>query len=291
MDQRSTPLLADQFAFTISSTSFPGVHHRARRLSRRARGAVAEHRPGLYMDLRRFWTKIFAVSFGMGVVSGVVMSYEFGTNWSGSRGVAGNVIGPLLAYEVLTAFFLEASFLGIMLFGCKRVRQRRAFRRHLHGRDRHADLHVLDSRANSWMQTPGGLTRSTDGVASCRSTGCRSSSIRPSLSPRAHGRRGLPHHRLRGRRRRRLALLPSGAAADADHALAWRLACSSLAPLQIVVGDLHGLNTLEYQPAKIAAIEGHWETENGRAADPVRAPRPEGRDATITRSRSRSSAA
>ena len=91
----------------------------------------------IYMDIALHWTKIFAVSFGMGVVSGVVLSYEFGTNWSELSRRGGNVIGPLMSYEVLTAFFLEAGFLGIMLFGWKRVPKARAFLRQLHGRARH----------------------------------------------------------------------------------------------------------------------------------------------------------
>ena len=98
----------------------------------------------IYMDIAQHWSKIFAVSFGMGVVSGVVLSYEFGTNWSELSRRGGNVIGPLMSYEVLTAFFLEAGFLGIMLFGWNRVPKARAFLRHLHGGARHRDLGVLD---------------------------------------------------------------------------------------------------------------------------------------------------
>ena len=96
------------------------------------------------MDIARHWTKIFAVSFGMGVVSGVVLSYEFGTNWSELSRRGGNVIGPLMSYEVLTAFFLEAGFLGIMLFGRKRVPKAVHFFATCHGGARHADLGLLD---------------------------------------------------------------------------------------------------------------------------------------------------
>ena len=108
-----------QFAFTVSLPHhLPGLHHRARELSRGARRPVAR-RPAasVYLALFNYWKRIFAVAFGMGVVSGMVMSYQFGTNWSVFSDKAGPVIGPLMGYEVLTAFFLEAGFLGVMLFG------------------------------------------------------------------------------------------------------------------------------------------------------------------------------
>ena len=130
-------------------------------------------------DAFRFWTKIFAVSFGMGVVSGIVMRYQFGTNWSRFSDPTGNVLGPLIAYEVLTAFFLEAAFLGIMLFGCDRVPRGVHFFATCM-----VALGTLISAfwilaANSWMQTPAGYRdRATAG--SCPTTGGRSSSTRPS---------------------------------------------------------------------------------------------------------------
>ena len=107
-------------------------------------GVYLKTRRALWRDLYVFWLKIFAVSFALGVVSGIVMSFQFGTNWAELSMRAGNILGPLLAYEVLTAFFLEATFLGVMLFGWRRVSPRTAFPRDLHGGARHADLHVLD---------------------------------------------------------------------------------------------------------------------------------------------------
>jgi len=129
-----------------------------------------------YKDLCLFWSKIFAVAFGMGVVSGVVMSYEFGTNWSGFSAFAGPVTGPLLMYEVMTAFFLEAGFLGIMLFGWNRVSRRAHF-----GATLMVAIGTLISTfwilaSNSWMQTPQGFK--IENGTSCRLTGSRSSSIR-----------------------------------------------------------------------------------------------------------------
>ena len=144
----------------------------------------------------RFWTRIFAVSFAMGVVSGIVMSYQFGTNWSHFSHVVGNVVGPLIGYEVLTAFFLEATFLGVLLFGFDRVPPW---------------LYVLSGffvavgtafsafwilSANSWMQTPAGFAMQERHRLPDRLAG---GDLQPQLplSLRAHGQRRLPHHRLR----------------------------------------------------------------------------------------------
>ncbi|HYL17733.1 MAG TPA: cytochrome ubiquinol oxidase subunit I [Burkholderiales bacterium] len=211
----------------------------------------------------RLWVKIFALSFAMGVVSGITMSFQFGTNWPGFMAKAGNVAGPLLGYEVLTAFFLEASFLGVMLFGRDRVP---------------GWLHTLSAflvaagttlsafwilALNSWMQTPQGVTvadgqmYAADWIAII---------FNPSFPYRlAHmtiasgltvafviaGVSSLQLLRNRGfepaRRMLRVGL-PVAAV---------------LAPVQIFVGDMHGLNTLEHQPAKIAAMEAIWETERG----------------------------
>ena len=135
-----------QFAFTVSlPLHLPGLLDRAGELSRRARRRCGCG-PGatVYLDLFKYWLKIFALAFGMGVVSGIVMSYQFGTNWAVFSDKAGPVIGPLMAYEVLTAFFLEAGFLGVMLFGMKRVGRGPAFHRHARRRGRHLHLGVLD---------------------------------------------------------------------------------------------------------------------------------------------------
>jgi cytochrome d ubiquinol oxidase subunit I len=218
----------------------------------------------IYRDLAQHWTKIFAVSFGMGVVSGVVLSYEFGTNWSELSRRGGNVIGPLMSYEVLTAFFLEAGFLGIMLFGWKRVPRGVHFFASLM-----VALGTLISAfwilsANSWMQTPVGYSVGADGVlhaqdwwkvifnpsfpyrfahmaaAAYLTTACMVSGIGAWYILRE---RSIPEGRI---------MLGMGLSL-----IVW------LAPLQLVIGDLHGLNTREYQPAKIAALEAHWETKRG----------------------------
>ena len=218
----------------------------------------------IYVELARHWAKIFAVSFGMGVVSGVVLSYEFGTNWSELSRRGGNVIGPLMSYEVLTAFFLEAGFLGIMLFGWKRVSKGVHFFASLM-----VALGTLISAfwilsANSWMQTPAGYSVAADGVLHVADWW--QVIFNPSFPYRfAHmvaaaylttafmvagigawyilRERSVAHGRI---------MLGMGVSM-----LVW------LAPLQVVLGDLHGLNTRQYQPAKVAALEAHWETEKG----------------------------
>ena len=134
----------------------------------------------VYLNLFNYWKTIFAVAFGMGVVSGIVMSYQFGTNWSVFSDKAGPVIGPLMGYEVLTAFFLEAGFLGVMLFGLPARRPGPALLRHAHGRLRHADLGHLDPRGQQLDADARRLRRSTRPASSCPSTGGRSSSTRPS---------------------------------------------------------------------------------------------------------------
>ena len=220
----------------------------------------ARSRDMAWMDAYRFWTKVFALSFAMGVVSGITMSFQFGTNWPGFMEKVGNVAGPLLAYEVLTAFFLEAVFLGIMLFGFKRVP---------------GWVHTLATflvafgttmsafwiiALNSWMHTPQGH-EIRDGIV--HAADWWAIIFNPSMPYRlthmllASGLTvsfliaGLSAYRwLRGDR-----------AGGVTRALgtAVRLA-AILIPIQIFVGDLHGLNTLEHQPAKIAAMEANWET-------------------------------
>ena len=210
-------------------------------------------------NLAHFWTKIFAVSFAMGVVSGIVLSYQFGTNWSRFSEVAGNVVGPLIGYEVLTAFFLEATFLGIMLFGWKRVSP---------------NLHTLAAvlvavgtsmsafwilSANSWMQTPAGheikngIAYPLDWLAIV---------FNPSFPYR------FAHMFTAAYLTTSLVVLSVGARylctgryiEDAKTMMRMGLGMVAvLAPLQLLIGDQHGLNTLQYQPAKIAAMEGHWD--------------------------------
>jgi cytochrome d ubiquinol oxidase subunit I len=217
----------------------------------------------VWMRIYRFWVKVFALSFALGVVSGITMSFQFGTNWPGYMETVGNIAGPLLGYEVLTAFFLEATFLGVMLFGIHRVP---------------SWLHTVATllvavgttisafwiiALNSWMQTPTGFEM-RDGVA--HALDWWAIIFNPSFPFR------LSH-----------VLLASGLTASfliagisayrilrGDNKKAPRLALKTavfvaalLMPLQIFVGDLHGLNTLEHQPQKVAAMEGIWDTQKG----------------------------
>ena len=211
----------------------------------------------------RFWTKVFALSFALGVVSGITMSFQFGTNWPGFMEKAGNVAGPLLGYEVLTAFFLEAGFLGVMLFGHGRVSER---------------IHMMASffvafgttvsafwilALNSWMQTPAGH-EVIDGIFHVVSWS--EVIFNPSFPYRfahvllasaltcAFLLAGLSAWQL----------LRGAAERSAPKILRVGLTLAAVViPVQILVGDMHGLNTLEHQPQKIAAMEGVWQTERG----------------------------
>jgi len=211
----------------------------------------------------RFWVKVFALAFGLGVVSGLTMSFQFGTNWPGFMNKAGNVAGPLLGYEVLTAFFLEATFLGVMLFGRDRVP------RWMHTAA--AALVAIGTTAsafwiialNSWMQTPQGYSI-IDGEV--HAVNWLQIVFNPSFPYRlAHmlTASGLTASFLiAGLSALQLLRNPAYRPAQAMVKISL-LVAALLAPTQIVLGDLHGLNTLQYQPAKIAAIEGIWETERG----------------------------
>jgi cytochrome d ubiquinol oxidase subunit I len=219
-----------------------------------------------WMQAYGFWVKVFALTFAMGVVSGITMSFQFGTNWPGFMKTVGNIAGPLLAYEVLTAFFLEATFLGVMLFGRKRVSER---------------MHTIATFLvafgttmsavwilvlNSWMQTPvgfemiNGQAHATDWLAiifnpsfpyrfvhMLLASGLTASFLIAGLSA---------YQYLRGERSAAvLAALRTGI-----------LVAATLIPVQILVGDAHGLNTFGHQPAKVAAMEGVWQTERGAPA-------------------------
>ncbi|HSD93468.1 MAG TPA: cytochrome ubiquinol oxidase subunit I [Methyloceanibacter sp.] len=218
----------------------------------------------IYMDIARQWTKIFAVSFGMGVVSGVVLSYEFGTNWSELSRRGGNVIGPLMSYEVLTAFFLEAGFLGIMLFGRGRVPKGV----HFFATAMVALGTVISAfwilAANSWMQTPVGHRVAEDGVLHVEDWW--QVIFNPSFPYR------LAHMVAAAYLTTALVVAGIGAwyilreRSIAHGKIMLGMALSLLvwlAPLQLLIGDWHGLNTREHQPAKVAAIEAHWETQRG----------------------------
>ena len=215
----------------------------------------------IYFAIARHWTKIFAVSFGMGVVSGVVLSYEFGTNWSELSRRGGNVIGPLMSYEVLTAFFLEAGFLGIMLFGATRVPKAvHVFATAMVALGTAISAFWILS-ANSWMQTPAGYNVAADGVLHV--TNWWQVIFNPSFPYRfthmvvgaylttAFIVGGIGAWYILRERSVAHGRIMLGMALSL---LVW------LAPLQVAIGDLHGLNTLKYQPAKVAALEAHWET-------------------------------
>ena len=215
-----------------------------------------------WMNAYRLWVKIFALSFALGVVSGITMSFQFGTNWPGFMKTVGNIAGPLLAYEVLTAFFLEAAFVGIMLFGASRVP---------------AWLHVLATALvafgttvsafwiivlNSWMHTPQGFEM-IDGVA--HATNWMEIIFNPSMPYR------FTHMMLASFLT--VSFLIAGVSAFrwliGDRSAEIRTTLKTglllgavLIPAQILMGDKHGLNTLEYQPQKVAAMEGNWETQS-----------------------------
>ncbi|PRN02081.1 cytochrome D ubiquinol oxidase subunit I [Pseudomonas sp. LLC-1] len=254
-----------QFGFTITfHIIFPAITIGLAAFLAVLEGLWLWKKENAYLDLYHFWSKIFAVNFAMGVVSGLVMAYQFGTNWSFYSQFAGSITGPLLTYEVLTAFFLEAGFLGVMLFGWHKV-----------GRGLHffATLMVAVGTmisatwilaSNSWMQTPqgheviNGVVVPVDWFAII---------FNPSFPYR------LAHMVT-------AAMLSTALFVGAS--AAWHLLCGNrtpavqkmfsmafwmllfTAPLQVLIGDMHGLNTLKYQPAKIAAVEGHWSNTPGQ---------------------------
>ncbi len=218
----------------------------------------------VYSEIYRMWVKIFALTFGMGVVSGVVMSFQFGTNWSVFSDKAGNILGPLLGYEVLTAFFLEASFLGIMLFGWNRVSPKMHFAATLI-----VALGTLLSAfwilsANSWMQTPQGFRVGENGLLF--PTDWMKVIFNPSFPYRlihmvtatylttAFVVGGVGSFYLWRQRHVKHARVMVGMA---------MIMAIFVAPFQLLFGDMHGLNTFKYQPVKVAAMEGLWETRKG----------------------------
>ena len=254
-----------QFAFTVAfHIIFPAFSIGLASFLAVLEGLHLWTRKQVYMDVYKFWLRIFAVGFAMGVVSGLVMSYQFGTNWSVFAKLAGPVVGPVMAYEVLTAFFLEAGFLGVMLFGMSKVGPRLHFAASclVAGGTLLSGFWILS--VNSWMQTPAGYTVAPDGRF--LPTDWLAIIFNPSVFVR------FPHmilasylsvafvvgatgawHLLRDRSNGPARLMFSMAL--------WMAAI--VAPAQIVMGDIHGLNTLEHQPAKIAAMEGSWEPRDG----------------------------
>lgn len=251
-----------QFAFTVSfHIIFPAFSIGLASYLAVLEGLYLWKKDRIYLELFDFWKTIFAVAFGMGVVSGIVMSYQFGTNWSVFSDKAGPVIGPLMGYEVLTAFFLEAGFLGVMLFGRNRVGPGLHF---------FATLMVAFGTlisatwilsVNSWMQTPAGFAMNAEGQFV--PTDWWAIVFNPSFPYR------LVHmviaaylttafvvgavgawHLLKGTAPRRSGKMFSMAM--------WMAAI--VAPIQIFAGDMHGLNTLEHQPVKVMAMEGHFDS-------------------------------
>jgi cytochrome d ubiquinol oxidase subunit I len=215
----------------------------------------------VFINLFNYWLKIFAVAFGMGVVSGIVMSYQFGTNWAAFSDKAGPVVGPLMAYEVLTAFFLESGFLGVMLFGLKRVGPRLHFLATVM-----VAIGTLISAfwilsANSWMQTPAGFAVNADGQFVAADW------LKVIFNPSFPYR--LVHMVLAAYLTTALVVGAVGAFhLLRDRHLAGPRVMFSMAmwmatlvaPIQILAGDQHGLNTLEHQPVKIMAMEGHFDS-------------------------------
>jgi cytochrome d ubiquinol oxidase subunit I len=252
-----------QFAFTVSfHFIFPSFSIGLASYLAVLEGLWLKTGREVYLTLFRYWLKIFAIAFAMGVVSGIVMSYQFGTNWSVFSDKAGPVIGPLMAYEVLTAFFLEAGFLGVMLFGMERV-----------GKGLHfvATLMVAIGTfisafwilsVNSWMQTPVGWAINDVGQF-VPAAGWAEIVFNPSFPFR------LVHTVIAAYLTTALVVGGVGAwhllkghdnpAVRKSFSMAMWMA-ALVAPVQIFVGDLHGLNTLEHQPAKVMAMEGHFES-------------------------------
>lgn len=252
-----------QFAFTVSfHFLFPAFSIGLASYLAVLEGLWLKTGKGVYANLYRYWLKIFAVVFAMGVVSGIVMSYQFGTNWSVFSDKAGPVIGPLMAYEVLTAFFLEAGFLGVMLFGINKVGRK---------------LHFLATLAvavgtfisafwilsvNSWMQTPVGYELGANGQF-LPGPSWWAIIFNPSFPYR------LVHTLLAAYLTTAFAVGAVGAwhllkdrqnpGARTMFSMAMWMA-AIVAPMQIFAGDMHGLNTLQHQPAKVMAMEGHFES-------------------------------
>jgi cytochrome d ubiquinol oxidase subunit I len=261
-----------QFAFTVSfHFIFPAFSIGLASYLAVLEGLWLKTGRDVYLQLFKYWLKIFAIAFGMGVVSGIVMAYQFGSNWSVFSDKAGPVIGPLMAYEVLSAFFLESGFLGVMLFGLNRVGKK---------------LHFLATClvafgttvsafwiicVNSWMQTPQGYAVGANGQF--YATDWWAVVFNPSMPYRlSHVLLGAylttalvvgavgAFHLLKDRRRNR----PPQEATKIMFAMAMGMVAVT-APLQIFAGHEHGVNTLQHQPAKIAAMEGHYESHD-RAA-------------------------
>lgn len=265
MEFSAVDLARFQFAFTVSfHIIFPSFTIGLASYLLVLEGLWLTTRREIYLTLFKYWLKIFAVAFGMGVVSGIVMTYQFGTNWSVFSDKTGPVLGPLMGYEVLSAFFLEAGFLGIMLFGLNRVGPRLHFMATAMVAIGTAMSGFWILSVNSWMHTPAGYAINEAGQFVPENW--FEIVFNPSFPYRfVHmmlaaylttafvvGAVGAWH------------LLKDRANEGAKVMLSMAMWMAVLVtPVQIVAGDMHGLNTLEHQPAKIAAMEGHFDGETG----------------------------
>jgi len=266
MDSTETALILAraQFAFTVSfHFLFPAFSIGLASYLAVLEGLWLWTGKQVYLDLFKYWLRIFAVAFAMGVVSGIVMSYQFGTNWAVFSDKAGPIIGPLMAYEVLTAFFLEAGFLGVMLFGMKKV-----------GKGLHYAATCMVAlgtfvsafwilSVNSWMQTPVGWTVNDVGQFVPGPGGWLPIIFNPSFPYR------LVHTVIAAYLTTAFVIGGVGAwhllknhktqAAKTSFSMAMWMA-AIVAPIQIFAGDMHGINTLEHQPVKVMAMEGHFQS-------------------------------
>ncbi|MGF1476551.1 MAG: cytochrome ubiquinol oxidase subunit I [Geminicoccaceae bacterium] len=254
-----------QFAFTVAfHIIFPAFSIGLASYLAVLEGLELWTRDTVYRRLFNYWKTIFAVTFGMGVVSGIVMSYQFGTNWSVFSDRAGPVVGPLMGYEVLSAFFLEAGFLGVMLFGRDKVGPRLHFVATLMVAFGTLFSAFWILSVNSWMHTPAGYAVAENGQY------VPDDWVQIIFNPSFPYR--LVHMVLAAYLTTAFVVGAVGAwhllrdASDRPARIMFSMAmwmALLVAPLQIIAGDLHGLNTLEHQPAKIAAMEGHYETRDG----------------------------
>lgn len=253
-----------QFAFTIAShIIFPAFTIGAASYLMVLEGLWLWRKDQIYLTLYKYWIKIFALAFGMGVVSGVVMSYQFGTNWGPFADMTGPILGPLIGYEVLSAFFLEAGFLGVMLYGMDRVGKKLHFFATcmVAAGTLFSAFWILS--ANSWMHTPAGFVMSgtqfvpDDWLAILFNPSFPFRLVHMVLaayitSAFVIGGVGA-YHVLKNKKNQAARKMFSMAM--------WTVVI--LVPLQMIAGDFQGRNTLEWQPVKIAAIEGNWETGRG----------------------------
>jgi len=265
MDTLALDLARFQFAFTVSfHIIFPSFTIGLASYLAVLEGLWLKTNDDKYIQIYKYWLKIFSVTFGMGVVSGIVLSYQFGTNWSVFSDKTGPILGPLMGYEILTAFFLEAGFLGVMLFGMKKV-----------GRKLHFSATCVVAfgtflsafwilSVNSWMQTPAGYSINEAGQFIPEDW--LAIVFNPSFPYR------LVHMLLASYLTTAfvVAAVAGYHLIKANHnPLAKTMFSMALwmivivAPLQIIVGDFHGLNTMQHQPAKIAAMEGHYDSHDG----------------------------